>query len=179
MSALWLKRVGAPCADSSDRPGDHGVGHQWFRHTRAHSVRRQHRREQVHHPGLPYGDSAARRRYKLIINDEQSSCFHSVLPHMIWFIQVIVLVGLFSQTISFHSHTASLHPRRPGLTHCALLPGRPLRGHHDGGGRGHHVCAENRLLHGEDAPASPAETHHPCCEQTQVIGCVSMTSSIA
>lgn len=75
-----------------------------------------------------------------------------------------MLCWSFLQTISFLSHTASLHPRRPGLTHSALLRGRPLRGHHDGGGRGHHVCAENRLLHGEDAPAGPAETDHPRCE---------------
>lgn len=29
--------------DPSDRSGDHGAGHQWFRHPGAHSVRRKHR----------------------------------------------------------------------------------------------------------------------------------------
>lgn len=43
----------------------------------------------------------------------------------------------------FHSDTAPLHPCGPGLSHSALLCGRPFRGHHDSRWRGHHVCAED------------------------------------
>ena len=55
------------------------------------------------------------------------------------------------------SHPAALHPRGPGLPHRALLCGRPPRGHHDGGWRRHHVCAEERLVPGQDTQAGPAE----------------------
>lgn len=56
------------------------------------------------------------------------------------------------------SHAAPLHPSGPGLPHSALLCGRPLRGYHDGGGSGHHVRAEDRLISGKDASTVSTET---------------------
>lgn len=60
--------------------------------------------------------------------------------------------------ISALSETAPLHPCGSGLSHSALFCSRSLRGHHDRRGRGHHVCTQGRLVHGEDSPAGPAET---------------------
>lgn len=71
---------------------------------------------------------------------------------------------------SLLSDTASLHPRGLGLSHSALLRGGPLRGHHDCRGRGHHVCAEDRHVHGEDTPTGTAEAADPHCEYIQLVG---------
>lgn len=62
------------------------------------------------------------------------------------------------------SDSASLHSRGPGLSHSTLLFGRPLCGHYDCRGGGHYVCAKNRLLHGEDTSAGPAETTDTYCK---------------
>lgn len=56
------------------------------------------------------------------------------------------VIACFIDLLSVHfnlSHTASLHPRGPGLSHSTLLCGRPLCGHYDCRGGGHHVCAKN------------------------------------
>lgn len=44
-------------------------------------------------------------------------------------------------SVRFLSDTAPLHTCGPGLSHSALLCGRPFHGHHDSRWRGHHVCA--------------------------------------
>lgn len=67
------------------------------------------------------------------------------------------------------SDTAPLHPGGPGFSHSALLRGWPLRHHHDCWGSGHHVCIEERHIHGEDASTGPAETTDPHCESVRSI----------
>lgn len=77
------------------------------------------------------------------------------------------IYSCFIDMLSFNSvlsDTAPLHPCGPGLSHSSLLCGGSIRGHHDRRGSGHHVCAEDRLVHGEDPPAGPAETTDPHCE---------------
>lgn len=67
------------------------------------------------------------------------------------------------------SDTAPLHPCGSGLSHSTLLCSRSLRGHHDSWGRGHHVCTQDRLVHGEDSPAGPTEAsdlHSKCSTLT-------------
>lgn len=72
-------------------------------------------------------------------------------------------------TFSPFSDPAALYSCRPGLSHSALLCGRSLRGHHDCGGSGHHVCSQDRLVHGENSSAGLAETTSPLCKSTAQI----------